>query len=106
MDYEEMIKYRDENNPYASHLGIITTEIRPGYAKGELVLEPYHINAVGEAVFFLLQIPWAVLLLLPMELGVQQFPAIFITFQQRLAIKNLYRRLQRSSMEKRYGCMI
>lgn len=47
MDYEEMIKYRDENNPYASHLGIITTEIRPGYAKGELVLEPYHINAVG-----------------------------------------------------------
>ncbi|MGN0159115.1 MAG: PaaI family thioesterase [Brotaphodocola sp.] len=47
MTCEEILKYRNENNEFASFLGIVTTEMTPGYAKGEMHLTEHHINAVG-----------------------------------------------------------
>lgn len=46
-DYERILKHRNEVNRYASFMGIVTTEIKEGYAKGELIIRPEHENAVG-----------------------------------------------------------
>lgn len=47
MTCEEILKYRNDQNHFASFTGIVTTEMTPGYAKGEIVLEKHHVNAVG-----------------------------------------------------------
>ena len=47
MTCEEIMKYRNENNSFGTFLGIVTTEMAPGYAKGELHLTENHINTVG-----------------------------------------------------------
>ena len=47
MNYERLLKYRNEVNNYANFLGIVTTEIKEGYAKARMVIRPEHENAVG-----------------------------------------------------------
>ena len=47
MTCEEIMKYRNDHNSFAAFLGIVTTEMTPGYAKGEMYLNVNHINAVG-----------------------------------------------------------
>lgn len=49
MTCEEIMKYRNENNPFAVLLGIRTLEMKSGYAKGEMDLTEHHKNAVGSA---------------------------------------------------------
>lgn len=44
---ENILKYRNENNAFAKDVGIITKEIRPGYARGEISIEEKHGNVVG-----------------------------------------------------------
>ncbi len=45
MDYEKLIEKR--NVGFIQDLGFRTTEIREGYARGELVLEERHGNPIG-----------------------------------------------------------
>lgn len=47
MDYERLLKHRNEVNNYAKFLGIVTTEIKEGYAKAQMEIRPEHENAVG-----------------------------------------------------------
>lgn len=45
MDFEELKKLR--NRGFIKEIGFAVTEIREGYAKGELKLEPMHRNPIG-----------------------------------------------------------
>jgi acyl-CoA thioesterase len=36
-------------DPLAAHLGITLTDIRPGYARATMAVEPTHLNTVGTA---------------------------------------------------------
>jgi len=58
MTCEELRVYRNEHNPFAKYLGIHTTILEVGYAKGELVLkEEFHnINGTvhGGCIFTLM----------------------------------------------------
>lgn len=47
MNYEVIRKERNENNIFAKFLGITITEIGPGYAKSELIINENHINING-----------------------------------------------------------
>ncbi len=47
MTIEEIQEYRYQNNPFAKLLGIRTTEVGEGYAKGEMKVEERHYNAIG-----------------------------------------------------------
>lgn len=47
MTCEEILRYRNENNYFASFLGIKTLELRIGFACGEMKLEKHHKNAVN-----------------------------------------------------------
>lgn len=47
MTCEEILRYRNENNSFASFLGITTLEMKEGYASGEMRLEKHHKNAVN-----------------------------------------------------------
>ena len=42
MTCEEILRYRNENNSFASFLGITTLEMKEGYARGEMKLEKHH----------------------------------------------------------------
>ncbi|MCP1109625.1 acyl-CoA thioesterase [Lachnospiraceae bacterium PF1-21] len=46
MTIDEIQEYRYRNNPFAKLLGIRTTEVREGYAKGEMKVEEHHYNAL------------------------------------------------------------
>ena len=43
---DEIREYRDKKNKYARYMGIITTELRPGYASGEMEIKQEYENAV------------------------------------------------------------
>ncbi|MCC8081781.1 MAG: PaaI family thioesterase [Lachnospiraceae bacterium] len=45
MDFERLIEMR--NTGFAKEIGLRITQIREGYAKGELVLRPMHGNPIG-----------------------------------------------------------
>ncbi|WP_138159960.1 PaaI family thioesterase [Peptoniphilus catoniae] len=45
--YDKYIKARNEQNLYAIHLGIITTKMEEGYAKGEISLKKEYFNPMG-----------------------------------------------------------
>ena len=45
-DYEKIRLYRNAFNTYPTENGILTTEIREGYAKACLTVEPRHLNAI------------------------------------------------------------
>lgn len=47
MNIEELIRERNEDNPFAKHCHIRTTEIQEGYAKGEVELKKEHTNVMG-----------------------------------------------------------
>lgn len=47
LSMEELIRERNEKSRYAKLLGIVTTEIGEGYAKGELKIRQDHINGIG-----------------------------------------------------------
>ncbi len=44
---EKIRKYRDDQNRFAAMLGIVTLEIKEGYARGEMELKPDYDNVVG-----------------------------------------------------------
>lgn len=44
---EEYMAYRNEHNEYASFMGIRTTEMKEGYARGELPVRKEFTNAIG-----------------------------------------------------------
>ncbi|MCC8029420.1 MAG: PaaI family thioesterase [Lachnospiraceae bacterium] len=45
MDFERLIEKR--NTGFAKEIGLKITEIREGFAKGELLLQPMHGNPIG-----------------------------------------------------------
>ena len=45
--FEEIREFRNNNNKFASYLGIWTTEIRKGFAAGEMTVQDYFENAVS-----------------------------------------------------------
>ena len=47
MDLEKLKKFRNDNNPFSSGLGIHVEEIGPGTARVTLHLEDRHLNPVG-----------------------------------------------------------
>ena len=47
MSLEDYMAYRNEHNEYAAFLGIRTTEMREGYARGELAIRKEYENAIG-----------------------------------------------------------
>ncbi|MDO5715286.1 MAG: PaaI family thioesterase [Tissierellia bacterium] len=47
MNFEELIRERNEDNPYAKYLGIQTLEIEPGYARGTIKIKKEHTNVMG-----------------------------------------------------------
>lgn len=46
-DYERILEHRNKINKYASFMGIVTTQIKEGYARSEMTIRPEHENAVG-----------------------------------------------------------
>jgi acyl-CoA thioesterase len=46
-DVETLLEKRNRDNKFANFVGIKTLEVKPGYAKGELVLRPEHMNILG-----------------------------------------------------------
>ena len=46
MTCEEIMDFRNKNNKFAAYLGIHTTEMKPGYAKGEMVVAKHFENAI------------------------------------------------------------
>lgn len=44
---ERIMEYRNQNNQYAVFMGIKTTELLPGYAKGEMDVQSKFENAIG-----------------------------------------------------------
>lgn len=47
MNFEELIRERNEENPFAKLCGIRTLDIQEGYAKGEVILGKEHTNVMG-----------------------------------------------------------
>ncbi len=47
MTCDEILAYRNSHNPFAQYIGIVTMEMKEGHARGEMVLEKHHLNAVG-----------------------------------------------------------
>lgn len=45
MDFEKLKEIR--NMGFIKDIGIVLTELREGYAKGELLLQPKHMNPIG-----------------------------------------------------------
>lgn len=44
---DKILEYRNKNNEFASYLGIRTTEIREGFARGEMVIRKEYENAIS-----------------------------------------------------------
>ena len=44
---KEIMEYRNRNNSFSKYLGIRTTEMEPGFARGEMPVKPEFENAVG-----------------------------------------------------------
>lgn len=47
MDYEKLIKIRNENNKFAQFLGMKTVEIQEGYAKATVSVTDQYLNPQG-----------------------------------------------------------
>lgn len=47
MDYASIIAYRNEHNYFAKFLGVTILDMKPGYARTELVVRPEHMNING-----------------------------------------------------------
>jgi len=47
MDCDEIMKIRNRDNSFSAYLGIMTTEMRPGYAKGEMAVTPNLRNVIA-----------------------------------------------------------
>lgn len=45
--FEDYIAYRNDHNEYAAFLGIRTTEMKEGYARGEMTVRREYENAIG-----------------------------------------------------------
>ncbi|MGI6110142.1 MAG: PaaI family thioesterase [Eubacteriaceae bacterium] len=46
MDYEELRVLREKNDVFPNELGIVIKKISAGYADGELVIRPDHMNVI------------------------------------------------------------
>lgn len=46
-DYEEIMEYRNQHNQFAAFLGIRTTEIGQGKARGEMEIRPDMVNPIN-----------------------------------------------------------
>lgn len=46
IDFDKLIKARNERNKYAIFLGINTTKISEGHAEGEIILRDEHFNPI------------------------------------------------------------
>lgn len=46
-DFEKIRKYRNDHNKFARYMGIETTEIKRGYARGSMMMLDEYKNAVG-----------------------------------------------------------
>lgn len=47
MDFEKLIQKRNQDSRFTAGMGIQTTEIREGYAKGEVDVTAGHLNTIG-----------------------------------------------------------
>ena len=46
LDYQKIMNYRNGNNPFARHSGITITDMKNGYAKGEMEITEFHKNPI------------------------------------------------------------
>ena len=49
MDFQRLIRWRNENNPFSRGLGVVIEEIRPGYARARKTVRPEDTNPMGRA---------------------------------------------------------
>lgn len=47
MDYNKLIEHRNNSNGFARLMGIVTEEIREGYARARLTVKPEFMNPIG-----------------------------------------------------------
>ena len=47
LSYEEIRKFRNENNEFTRHMGIVANILREGYAEGEMEIKKEHGNVIG-----------------------------------------------------------
>jgi len=47
MNCKEIMDFRNRNNKFAAYMGIVTTELEIGYARGEMMIAGHHENAIG-----------------------------------------------------------
>jgi acyl-CoA thioesterase len=47
MDMNTVQAFFNKADAFASHNGMTLTEVREGYAKAEMLLQPYHMNGAG-----------------------------------------------------------
>ena len=47
MDMNAVLAFFNKADAFASHNGMTITEVREGYAKAEMILQPYHMNGAG-----------------------------------------------------------
>lgn len=47
MDYNELVKQRNEQNCFARYIGIVTTKIEKGYAEAVLTIRHEHMNTTN-----------------------------------------------------------
>lgn len=47
MNFEKLIKIRNEKNAFANHIGLKLTKISEGYAETETLVEEYHLNPIN-----------------------------------------------------------
>jgi len=64
MDMKAVQSFFNQADAFASHNGMTITEVREGYAKAEMELQPYHLNGAhtvhGGALFTLADFAFAV----------------------------------------------
>ncbi|MDO5146627.1 MAG: PaaI family thioesterase [Eubacteriales bacterium] len=55
--YKKLLDYRQQEGLATSHMGIRVTDAAPGWARGEMNFEKYHLNPIGSVhggvIFFL-----------------------------------------------------
>lgn len=49
MDYEKLLRYRTEKNPFARRLGMVVDKIGPGTARARMTVTPQDANPLGYA---------------------------------------------------------
>lgn len=46
VDCNKILEFRNKNSKFGNYMGIVTTELSIGYAKGEMAVEEHHENVI------------------------------------------------------------